>query len=105
MCFSASASFGAGVVLSAIGVVSIKKNQHKSQFLFASIPLLFAVQQFAEGILWLVLPNPEYASMQKHTTYVFLFFAQFFWPLWVPTNSNGTEIKNIFFIFINFKII
>jgi hypothetical protein len=61
MCFSANASFGAGVVLVVIGVISIKKVQHPSQILFASIPLLFAVQQISEGI-----------------------FAQFFWPLWVP---------------------
>jgi len=84
MCFSASASFGAAVVLSAIGVAAIKKVQHPSQILFASIPLLFAIQQISEGILWLTLPNPEYAGLSQVMTYVFLFFAQFFWPLWVP---------------------
>jgi hypothetical protein len=84
MCFSATASFGAGVVLSIIGVASMKKIQHPSQILFASIPLLFAVQQIAEGILWVTLPNPAYTLMSQVMTYVFLFFAQFFWPLWVP---------------------
>ena|SRR5674476_769986 len=84
MCFSANASFGAGVVLVVIGVMSIKKVQHPSQILFASIPLLFAVQQISEGILWVTLPNPAYTSLSQVMTYVFLFFAQFFWPLWVP---------------------
>ena len=55
MCFSANASFGAGVVLTIIGVAAIKKVQHPSQILFASIPLLFAVQQISEGILWITL--------------------------------------------------
>lgn len=32
MCFSVSASFGAGVILSAIGIASIKKVQSTSQF-------------------------------------------------------------------------
>ena len=84
MCFSANASFGAGVVLIVIGIAAIKKVQHPSQFLFASIPLLFAVQQIAEGVLWITLPLPAYANLTHIMTYVFLFFAQFFWPLWVP---------------------
>ena len=84
MCFSANASFAAGAVLSVIGVVSLKKVQHPSQILFASIPLFFAVQQIAAGFLWLTLPNPALVLTQQVITYIFLFFAQFFWPLWVP---------------------
>lgn len=84
MCFSASASFGAGVVLSVIGVASIKKAKSPSQIIFASIPLIFAVQQITEGFLWLSLSNPNYASLQQVTTYNFLFFAQVAWPVWVP---------------------
>lgn len=84
MCFSASASFGAGIVLSAISVVSIKKVKQPSQYAFACIPLLFAIQQYSEGFLWLSLTNPFYSSLQQITTYVFLFFAQVVWPIWVP---------------------
>jgi len=84
MCFSANASFGAGIVLSVIGVVSIKKVQHPSHILFASIPLLFAVQQITEGFLWVTLPNPAYSLVQQLLTYIFLFFAQVLWPVWVP---------------------
>ena len=84
MCFSASASFSAGVVLTVIGIVTIKKTQHKSQLWFASIPLVFGVQQFAEGVLWLTLPDPEMVKTQIAATYVFIFFAQVIWPIWVP---------------------
>jgi len=84
MCFSATASFSAAVVLTAIGVAAIKKVQHSSQIMFAAIPLIFAVQQIAEGILWLALPNPAYLRTQVTFTYIFLFFAQVVWPLWVP---------------------
>ena len=84
MCFSASASFGAGIVLSVIGIASLKKVQHASQIPFAALPLIFAIQQFSEGILWLVLPNLEYLILRQVITYVFLFFAQIVWPVWVP---------------------
>lgn len=51
MCFSAGASFAAGTILSIVGVVAINKTDYKKQFFFAATPLLFAVQQFAEGFL------------------------------------------------------
>jgi hypothetical protein len=84
MCFSASASFSAGIVLTVIGVAAIKKTCHPSQFLFASIPLIFGVQQIAEGVLWLALPYPDYVNTQKVFTYIFILFAQVVWPIWVP---------------------
>jgi hypothetical protein len=84
MCFSAGASFGAGVVLTVIGVASIKKAKSPSQIPFASIPLIFGVQQITEGFLWLALVNPEYSSLQQVAMYNFLFFAQVMWPVWVP---------------------
>lgn len=93
MCFSANASLGAGLALTVIGVLSIKKVQRPSLLLFASIPFIFGVQQLAEGALWLTLPHPEYVNTQRLATYVFLFFAQIVWPLWVPTAILLAEKK------------
>ena len=84
MCFSASASFGAGVVLSVIGVASIKKARTSNEVLFAGIPLIFAIQQITEGFLWLALTHQAFSGLQTLTTYLFLFFAQVVWPIWVP---------------------
>ncbi|MCW3077970.1 MAG: hypothetical protein JWO32_2579 [Bacteroidetes bacterium] len=84
MCFSANVSFGAGIVLSGIGLASIKKTQYRSQILFAAIPLVFAVQQITEGFLWVCLPNPASIVMQKILTYTYIFFAQIVWPILVP---------------------
>jgi hypothetical protein len=84
MCFSAGASFGAGAVLSVVGLAAIKKAETPSQVLFASIPLIFSVQQVTEGFLWLSLTDPAYAPLQQVSTYNFLFFAQVVWPIWVP---------------------
>ncbi len=84
MCFSANASFIAGATISAIGVVTLKKVKAPSQMVFASIPLIFGVQQLSEGVLWLTIPDPAYAGLQQFATYTFLFFARVVWPLWVP---------------------
>lgn len=103
MCFSASASFTSGVVLTVIGIASLKKIQHPSTQLFASIPLLFGVQQIAEGILWITIPHPDYRNMQNVFTYLFLFFAQILWPFWVPLsilihekNDKNKKILKVF---------
>lgn len=84
MCFSATASFGASAVLGVIGIVSVAKARTKPQRVFGSIPLLFAVQQFTEGMLWLSLKDPALASAQSFFTYTFLVFAMVVWPFWIP---------------------
>ncbi|MHB1278046.1 MAG: DUF6629 family protein [Bacteroidia bacterium] len=84
MCFSASASFGASVLLSFIGVASLKKVQSPNQFPFASIPLIFAVQQAFEGFVWLSFSNPAFEEYGSGSSYIFLLFAQVVWPVWVP---------------------
>jgi hypothetical protein len=102
MCFSASASFSAASVLTVIGVVSIKKANHSSQYAFAFIPLIFAFQQFSEGFLWLNLIEGGNLKIVKIATYSFIFFAQLFWPVWVPfsiylieTNSKQKGILKV----------
>ena len=84
MCFSAGASFTASVILSGVGVYSLKKADNPKQHMFAAIPLLFAFQQCSEGFLWLSLNHvtPEY--LHTTITYIFLFFAQLFWPVYIP---------------------
>lgn len=84
MCFSAEASFAGGVIISAIGVAVVTKVHKPSQLLFASIPLFFGLQQFTEGVLWLTIPNPDYAALQKIATFIFLIMADVLWPTLIP---------------------
>jgi len=84
MCFSAEASFAGGVIISAIGVAVVTKVHNRSQLLFASIPLFFGLQQFTEGVLWLTIPNPEYAGIQNIATALFLIMADVLWPTLIP---------------------
>ena len=93
MCFSAGASFAGGVIITSIGVATMKKAQSSSQIAFASMPLLFGIQQFAEGILWLTLPDPDpqLYYLRKICTYIFMITAQVIWPLMVPFSVMSME--------------
>ncbi len=84
MCFSAEASFAGGIIISAIGVATIRKVHKPSQILFASIPLFFGFQQIMEGLLWVTLPLTDYESMRHLATYTFLVMAQVIWPVLIP---------------------
>ncbi|MGQ0737813.1 MAG: DUF6629 family protein [Bacteroidota bacterium] len=91
MCFSATASFGASAVLGVVGVIAVAKARTRPQKAFGSIPLIFAVQQFTEGLLWLSLSNTDIAAWQSLLTYIYLVFAMAIWPLWVPLTIRLLE--------------
>ncbi len=84
MCFSASVSFGASVLLLGTGVSTIKRVESPKMLAFASIPILFGIQQLSEGILWMTLPQPDLITWQRTSIYLFLIFAQIIWPTWIP---------------------
>ena len=73
MCFSAKASFIAAGTLSVIGLLSVKKAYSGNQkFLpFATTPLIFALQQTAEGCVWLALTSAEAPTV---SAYLFIFY-------------------------------
>jgi len=102
MCFSAGASFGASAILGVVGAIAISKAKTSPERLFAATPLLFAVQQFTEGMLWLSLKNPGLEPYQSFFTYTFLVFAMMVWPTWIPytirrleKDENQKKIMNV----------
>jgi hypothetical protein len=94
MCFSTTASFGASAVLAIAGVAAVKKTQSSSQIVFACIPILFSIQQFTEGFVWIALTSNQYRQWQPIPIYAFLIIAQVIWPIWVPLSFFLLE-KNI----------
>lgn len=84
MCFSAEASFGAAAVIATVGIIAYKKADTKPLRLFALIPILFGVQQFFEGVVWISSTNEELAGLLKFSTYGFIFFAWLIWPVYIP---------------------
>jgi hypothetical protein len=91
MCFSAQASFAAAAVLSAIGVVSVRSAPSRAHAPLAAIPLLFAAQQASEGALWLVLDHAAFGKSDTAIARVFLFFALFVWPVYIPLSLVPIE--------------
>ena len=86
MCFSATASFGASVCLAGLGIASMRKVSSPRQYGFASIPLVFAVQQFAEGVVWMSLEHESWSGFTHIASMAFLIFAQVVWPIWLPAS-------------------
>ena len=83
MCFSASASFVAGTSLTAIGVATLRRAEGPSERPFAMIPLLFGIQQLAEGVIWLTFDNSA-PALKQAMTYVYSGFSHVLWPMYVP---------------------
>lgn len=91
MCFSATASFGASSILGVMGVIAYTQMKHKNQFLLASIPLLFAIQQAAEGVVWLSFTHAAFEPWRTSAMYIFLLFAFIVWPVWIPLSVYCIE--------------
>lgn len=86
MCYSANASFAAAAVLTVMSGFLLTRVKNKRFVPLALIPLFFAMQQAAEGLLWLGIV-PTFAKS------FFLFFAFIVWPLWVPFSFWLVEEK------------
>ncbi len=80
MCFSAGASFASSGVLGGAGIVTVLKTKRIRAL--ALTPILFAIQQFIEGLQWLST-NPSQLSIILG--YGFLLFAFLLWPIYVPS--------------------
>src|SRR5262245_49220676 len=83
MCFSAEASFTVSAVLAAIGVATIKNASNSRLRLIAFVPFLFAIQQFAEGIVWLYMNGTiTDQNIGIGAQYAYLSFAWVLWPIY-----------------------
>ena len=83
MCFSATASFSAGTVLLGLGTLTLKSAGRPRELVFAAIPLLFAVQQLTEGVIWLTF-RYDAPQINRAMTQVYAFFSHVLWPAWIP---------------------
>lgn len=105
MCYSATASFCAGSLLSGISFLTVRKaiRTDRSMLLMAFFPLIFAVHQFIEGGVWLTMGTPPFGSILVSTYIAIAFFA---WPVLCPLSvaiaeQKSSEVKiaaKIFFV-------
>ena len=83
MCFSATASFSAGAILLGLGALTLKSARCPRELPFAAIPLLFAIQQLSEGVIWLTF-RYEAPLLNAVMTHLYSFFSHVLWPIYVP---------------------
>jgi hypothetical protein len=92
MCFSESASFTVSALLIPTGIYCIRASltQNVAYLPFVCLPLIFGIQQGAEGMVWsgIHTNNP----MATHLgSLVFLFFSHWFWLFWIPWIALNLE--------------
>ncbi len=90
MCFSASASFVTSATLGIVGVATITKSKTWAELPLASMPLIFSIQQFIEGLLWIANPN---SLVHTAATYGYISFAYVIWPAVWPWAAFLVEPK------------
>lgn len=94
MCFSAEASFIVSGALSIVSVSTIRTVKNKKNIFIAFIPLIFALQQFTEGLLWVALGNGEMSQAQFWLANLYGIFIGVIWPLYAPFALYQGEIAS-----------
>lgn len=84
MCFSAGASFTAATVMGVVGIATIRSCKSPAERWLGAVPFLFALQQLAEGFVWLSFTHSAFAGLQHLFTVCFLFLAWVVWPVLIP---------------------
>lgn len=85
MCFSASASFAVAGINAIIGIAILRNSPARREMPLAAFPLLFAIQQFVEGLLWVFLPGAAQGSFTiMALATLFIVFAEIIWPILTP---------------------
>lgn len=83
MCFSMTASLAAGGFQLGVGTMTVRAARRASEIPFAAIPLLFAIQQLSEGIVWWTFSH-DAPGLNVAMTQFYSFFSHVLWPVYVP---------------------
>lgn len=94
MCFSAEASFIVSGVLSIVSVSAIRKVKDRKDIFIAFVPLIFALQQFTEGLLWVALKNGEMPGAQFWLANLYGIFIGVIWPSYASFALYQGEIES-----------
>lgn len=85
MCFSLQADLVAGVVLLPVAALSLREVRHPRELPFAALPLLFAVHQLTEALVWAGVDGDVSTTVQQTAALVYVLFAFPALPTLVPT--------------------
>lgn len=106
MCFSATASFTAAAVLAPAGVVSLGRawRGDRRYLALATLPLLFSVQQFLEGLVWRAGELGDSDAVTRYSL-GYMFFSWLAWPFWVPFATYFIEPPRRHWLYLLFAIL
>lgn len=85
MCFSVQADLTAGVILLPVAALSLREVRHAREVPFAALPLLFALHQLVEALVWAGVNGDVSSGVQHVATLVYLIYAFPVLPTLVPT--------------------
>lgn len=84
MCFSAEADLVAGLALLPVAAVSLREVRHAREVPFAALPLLFAVHQLVEALVWAGVDGRVSPGVQQAAALAYLVVALPVLPVLVP---------------------
>ncbi|MDO9312231.1 MAG: hypothetical protein Q7T85_11150, partial [Nitrosomonas sp.] len=73
-----------GGTLLIVSVATVRKSIHKRDLPIALIPLIFAIQQIIEGLLWIFLIDNDAVQIQFWLSNIYGVFIGIIWPLFAP---------------------
>ena len=84
MCFSVEADVVAGLLVLPVGVLSLREVRRPRELPFAALPLLFAVHQLVEAVVWAGAEGSVSSEVQQAAAMAYLIFALPVLPTLVP---------------------
>jgi hypothetical protein len=84
LCYSPEADLTFGIVIVAIGVIALRRVQHRREIALAAIPLVLGVHQIVEAFAWWGLQGPVPAELGTAAVWFYLMIALGGLPLLVP---------------------
>jgi hypothetical protein len=84
MCFSATASFVTAGITGIVGILALNRANEHREWPLAATPLVFALHQSIEGLLWLTLHAAPEGPGSAGLALLFLLIAEAVWPVYAP---------------------
>lgn len=106
MCLSAEVSFASAAILAPAGAFAMYKayEADRRYLPLATLPLLFSLQQFFEGLVWIGGRLADAAWIDRFSL-AYMFFSWLAWPVWVPFSTFFLEPCRRRYLYLVFAIL
>jgi hypothetical protein len=106
LCVSSEVSFSLSGLLLLAGLYCVNRAVRCDRRLIAlaAVPLIFSVQQFCEGWVWIGVGQSS-GQLLRVAALLFLFFALFLWPVWIPLSLLTVETRKKLKVFLRVVIL